>query len=78
MYQHADNEAIARRAYTYFMARGYTHGYDLEDWVRAETELQNEMKSSEPSNVASAKAMGTDTGVTPAKSTRKKTKNSLS
>ena len=33
---HAD---IARRAYDLFLARGCEHGYDVEDWLRAEREL---------------------------------------
>ncbi len=31
---------IARRAYELFMARGGTHGYDIEDWLKAERELR--------------------------------------
>ena len=30
---------IARRAYDLFLARGCEHGYDVEDWLRAEREL---------------------------------------
>jgi len=33
-------EAIMRvRAYRFFEARGYEHGHDLEDWLRAEAEI---------------------------------------
>jgi hypothetical protein len=32
-------ESIAARAYEKFVARGRTHGGDLEDWVAAEREL---------------------------------------
>lgn len=32
-------EAIARRAYELFEARGYEHGHDREDWRRAECEI---------------------------------------
>jgi HSP20 family molecular chaperone IbpA len=32
--------AIARRAHELFEARGREHGHDLEDWLRAESELQ--------------------------------------
>lgn len=32
-------EAIARRAYAKFEARGRAHGFDLEDWLEAEREL---------------------------------------
>ena len=31
---------IARRAYELFLARGSEHGRDLDDWLRAERELQ--------------------------------------
>ena len=30
---------IARRAYEIYLERGGTHGYDIEDWLRAEQEL---------------------------------------
>ncbi|MGA7928548.1 MAG: Hsp20 family protein [Candidatus Sulfotelmatobacter sp.] len=33
------SDAIARRAYELFEARGYEHGHDREDWFRAESEL---------------------------------------
>jgi hypothetical protein len=32
-------EAIERRAYELFLARGREHGHDLDDWLRAEREL---------------------------------------
>ena len=32
-------EAISRRAYSLFEARGSEHGHDVEDWLVAETEL---------------------------------------
>ncbi len=35
----ATREQIARRAYEIFVARGGTHGYDIEDWLQAEREL---------------------------------------
>jgi hypothetical protein len=31
---------IALRAYERFCARGYVHGFDVEDWLTAERELQ--------------------------------------
>lgn len=34
-----DREAIARRAYQRFLARGQTHGQDVQDWLEAEREL---------------------------------------
>ena len=30
---------IARRAYEIYLQRGGTHGYDIEDWLKAEREL---------------------------------------
>jgi hypothetical protein len=32
-------EAVSRRAYSLFQARGSEHGHDVEDWLVAETEL---------------------------------------
>jgi hypothetical protein len=32
-------DQIAQRAYERFIARGYQHGHDLEDWLGAEREL---------------------------------------
>jgi hypothetical protein len=34
------NEQIAKRAYDIFLARGASHGSDLEDWLQAERELR--------------------------------------
>jgi hypothetical protein len=34
-------EAVSRRAYSLFQARGSEHGRDVEDWLLAETELLN-------------------------------------
>ena len=33
------SQSVARRAYEYFEARGREFGHDIEDWVRAESEL---------------------------------------
>lgn len=33
------HELLARQAYEHFVERGYAHGHDLEDWLRAESEL---------------------------------------
>lgn len=33
------HEEIAKRAYLYWVERGYTHGDHLQDWLRAENEL---------------------------------------
>lgn len=35
------NEDIAKRAYEIFLARGASHGSDLEDWLQAERELRH-------------------------------------
>ena len=32
-------DLIAQRAYERFIARGYQHGHDVEDWLAAEREL---------------------------------------
>lgn len=34
-----DRDAIARLAYSYWEARGYQGGSQIEDWVRAEKEF---------------------------------------
>jgi len=41
-------EAIARRAYELFLARGEQHGHDLDDWLRAERELAEAARSTTP------------------------------
>lgn len=33
-------ETIAKRAHELFLARGGTHGSDLDDWLQAERELK--------------------------------------
>ncbi len=38
-------EAIANRAYELFLARGGQHGHDLDDWLQAEQELLDTMRS---------------------------------
>lgn len=35
------HDRIAARAYELFEHRGYQDGQDLEDWLRAEREIQN-------------------------------------
>lgn len=35
------HEVIAVRAYERFVARGYQHGFDVEDWLAAERELSS-------------------------------------
>jgi len=43
--QHTHSESahreIARRAYERFLARGATHGQDVDDWLHAEREMCN-------------------------------------
>ncbi|MGA3213399.1 MAG: Hsp20 family protein [Terriglobales bacterium] len=39
----AASDALARRAFQLFERRGGQHGRDLEDWLRAESELLNPM-----------------------------------
>jgi Protein of unknown function (DUF2934) len=38
-------EAIRQRAYQIFLARGGTHGNDLEDWLAAERQLIDETRA---------------------------------
>jgi len=41
-------EAIIREAaYHYYAKRGYTHGHDIEDWLLAEVELENNTSESQ-------------------------------
>jgi hypothetical protein len=41
------DEAIAKRAYEKFLARGSSHGHDQEDWDAARQELINESGQSQ-------------------------------
>lgn len=36
-----DYDAVSRKAYELFLARGGEHGYHIEDWLRAEKDLQS-------------------------------------
>ena len=36
---------IERLAYQFFVERGYQHGYDREDWLRAETIVRGRGKN---------------------------------
>jgi len=36
----SDRDAVARRAFELFLARGGVHGHDVEDWLAAERELR--------------------------------------
>jgi hypothetical protein len=40
-----DAGAVARRAYELFLERGGLHGYDVEDWLQAERELEGLLTS---------------------------------
>jgi len=33
------HDAIAKRSFELFLARGGEHGHDVEDWIQAEAEL---------------------------------------
>jgi DUF2934 family protein len=35
------DEAVAMRAYERFCARGYVHGFDVDDWLAAEREMKS-------------------------------------
>jgi hypothetical protein len=39
------HEAIARRAYELFLARGEEDGHDLDDWLQAEREFAEAARS---------------------------------
>ncbi len=45
-------EYIRLRAYQLFEERGYEHGHDLEDWCRAEQEIQGKKEGNEVAQVA--------------------------
>jgi hypothetical protein len=40
-----DIDEVRRRAFQFFEERGRIHGYEAEDWFRAEQELRNGKKS---------------------------------
>ncbi|MFH1613264.1 MAG: DUF2934 domain-containing protein [bacterium] len=35
-------EKVAQKSYQYFIEKNYSHGYDSEDWLRAENEIKKE------------------------------------
>lgn len=37
---------IAEKAYSYYVARGFQHGNDMADWLRAEREILKDMGKS--------------------------------
>jgi hypothetical protein len=40
-YTTAERQEIERLAYQYFVDRGYEHGHDAEDWIRAEAVVRS-------------------------------------
>ncbi|MFN0109399.1 MAG: Hsp20 family protein [Blastocatellia bacterium] len=56
------SQSIGRRAFEFFEARGREFGHDLEDWLRAETELMRrvpvEMKETEKQIAVRAEVPG--------------------
>ncbi len=37
----SEQQAIEKLAYQFFVERGYAHGHDREDWLRAESIIRN-------------------------------------
>lgn len=54
-------DAIERRAYEKYAARGHAHGADFDDWRLAEEELANEL-APRPKRAAKAAPKGNDAG----------------
>jgi len=48
-------EDIARRAFDLYEARGCQDGHDLEDWLQAEQELEDQRRLATGSRAATAK-----------------------
>jgi hypothetical protein len=49
-------EIIRQRAYHFFEQRGYEHGHDLEDWLRAEAEIMGKKLVSAEQSATTKKA----------------------
>ena len=47
---------IALRAYELFMQEGFTHGRDVDHWLRAERELKSVVPVPRPKRVAATRA----------------------
>ncbi|HUI93494.1 MAG TPA: DUF2934 domain-containing protein [Chitinivibrionales bacterium] len=43
-----DRKKIEQRAYQIFEERGRTHGWDIDDWIRAEREIKSLEKNKKP------------------------------
>jgi hypothetical protein len=54
----ATDGQIRQRAYEIFVARGAAHGQDVEDWVRAESELQASRNDRDQAPARSTAAIG--------------------
>lgn len=55
---HAARQKIEQRAYELFTARGGVHGYQFEDWLKAEKEiLTGAAPKAAPNNAHAANAM---------------------
>jgi hypothetical protein len=39
------DEEVARRAYELYLARGGDHGFDMDDWIQAESELRDKSRT---------------------------------
>ena len=53
-----DNEAIARKAYELWEARGYPHGDPEHDWYEAERHLRSQTNGDKPAKAAKKLAAG--------------------
>jgi len=38
------HDQISKRAYELWQKRGFIHGYDRDDWFKAETQLNNKLR----------------------------------
>ncbi len=54
--QELTEEYIRLRAYHFFEERGYEHGHDVEDWLRAEAEILGKDESKGVPKPAETKA----------------------
>jgi DUF2934 family protein len=47
---------IALRAYEFFIQEGFTHGHDVDHWLRAERELKGVAPVPRPKRIAATRA----------------------